>query len=62
MVRLYGGDVPVSRDFLNSRLSSWERLLGVECVVALLRGEVCAGTLARRTPPNWDGAFGFGTR
>ena len=32
------------------------------CVVALVRGEVCAGTLARRTPPNWDGAFGFGTR
>ena len=26
------------------------------CVVALVRGEVCAGTLARRTPPNWDGA------
>ena len=29
------------------------------CVVALVRGEVCAGTLARRTPPNWDGTFGF---
>ena len=27
------------------------------CVVALVRGEVCAGTLARRTPPNWDGAL-----
>jgi hypothetical protein len=39
------------------------RLLAMEmCVVALVRGEVCAGTLARRTPPNWDGAFGFGTR
>ena len=32
------------------------------CVVALVRGEVCAGTLARRTPPNWDGHFGLGTR
>ena len=27
------------------------------CVVALVRGEVCAGTLARRTPPHWDGAL-----
>ena len=26
------------------------------------RGEVCAGTLARRTPPNWDGTFGLDTR
>ena len=27
------------------------------CVVALVRGEMCVGTLARRTPPNWDGAL-----
>ena len=34
------------------------RLLAMEmCVVALVRGEVCAGTLARRTPPHWDGAL-----
>jgi hypothetical protein len=30
---------------------------GTVRVVALVRGEVCAGTLARRTPPNWDGAL-----
>ena len=27
------------------------------CVVALVRGEVRAGALARRTPPNWNGAL-----
>ena len=27
----------------------------IVCVVALVRGEVRAGALARRTPPNWDG-------
>jgi len=30
----------------------------IVCVVALVRSEVCEGTLARRTPPNWDGALG----
>ena len=27
----------------------------IVCVVARVRGEVRAGALARRTPPNWDG-------
>ena len=27
------------------------------CVVALVRGEVRVGALARRTPPKWDGAL-----
>ena len=29
----------------------------IVCVVALVRGEWRAGALARRTPPNWDGAL-----
>ena len=29
----------------------------IVCVVARVRGERCMGTLARRTPPNWDGVL-----